>query len=898
MRVRVLLLIAVFGLCAALSPAADTDLVSRLLAAKTAEERGQLLHGQARTDLGAALGQIETVAATGFDAKDYAAALNAYETASVLAREIGNDAPMPMYFRRIGLCHSYLGQSDAALSSYREGVVAAEKTGDAEFLVENLHGVANSLQRIGRFQEALPISARELDLAEKSGKPLPVLHALTTQAQILGELGRLREELPLNERAYEISRVSGVGDDYTRALGNLAAVYGELGDYETALRMLRTLKSPTAYEMNSIGICEERLRHYADAETAYLAGIAASTAPNLWRIRAGIFVNLAVLQHRMGKLPEARTSAEQALSVSLTQHDLGEASSALAQISEIAADEGDSAEAMKEGAESLRMARESESPDLIVNGLTAEARAFEAAGRDGDAERTYGEALSIIENRREDAPASAAGLQGELDEWMPAYQYAVSHAIHAGKAMAALQLADRAKGRVLLDMLDGGQPGLDTLADPGERAEEQQVREGVARARLAAITKPSAGTKAALENALRTEEDVHVRLFSRHPELVLQRASPREIRAEDLTALAPGDQTALLSYFVLPDSVELFVVRRGGNDRTGTPEVRMFRMAEIGKLDALIRSFRAQIGARDLDYRVSARALYDALIAPASVALRGTTRWVISPDGALWDVPFQALMDPQGKHVLETRSLSYAPSFSVLRQLQERPAVKEPPRTKLLAVANPVVEGMAPIPDADREAKALATLYGSTASMLLTGDQANVGLFRENAAGADVIHITSHAETETNHPLESFLVFSQNKPKASGKSVASDGALTARDLLGMRLRANLVVLSACETARGKIGQGDGVMGLGWAVLAAGARVSVMSQWKVDSAATGDLMIDFHRRLTGASAAARKTSGNVDEALRQASLDIMRTPGRLHPFYWAGFIAIGDAASLK
>jgi CHAT domain-containing protein len=104
----------------------------------------------------------------------------------------------------------------------------------------------------------------------------------------------------------------------------------------------------------------------------------------------------------------------------------------------------------------------------------------------------------------------------------------------------------------------------------------------------------------------------------------------------------------------------------------------------------------------------------------------------------------------------------------------------------------------------------------------------------------------------------------------------------------MHLRADLVVLSACETARGKIAQGDGVMGLGWAVLAAGARAAVLSQWKVDSGATSDLMIDFHRRLTGAKPADKA------DALRQAALDTMRSPGRLHPFYWAAFIVAGDA----
>ena len=104
----------------------------------------------------------------------------------------------------------------------------------------------------------------------------------------------------------------------------------------------------------------------------------------------------------------------------------------------------------------------------------------------------------------------------------------------------------------------------------------------------------------------------------------------------------------------------------------------------------------------------------------------------------------------------------------------------------------------------------------------------------------------------------------------------------------MRLQASLVVLSACETARGKIGQGEGVLGLGWAVLAAGARASAVSQWKVDSDATSDLMIGFHQRLTG------RHRVDKAEALRQASLAMMRSPGRQHPFYWASFMVIGDA----
>jgi CHAT domain-containing protein len=874
MRV-VILLVAAVTFCSG----ADSDFTAALLAAKSAEERTVLMRGHDARELAATLDGIEKKAGASYDAKDYPAALNAFETAVGLAREAGAAQKLPFYFRRIGLSNALLGQNDAALAAYLEGISTAEKAGDDEMLAENLHGEANILQRVGRYREALPFSEREYALTEKAGKPEPIIRALATYAQALSGMGRLKDALTLSERALELSSRSSAPADYALNLGNVAMVYGELGDYETSLRLLKSIAAPTPNVLDAIAIDEVRLHREADAEISYRAAIAASTAPGQWRIHAGSLLDFGILQHGRGKLADARASAERSLALFLGHQDRAEAAFALAELSEIAADEKKVEEASEKAEEALRMARESENPEAIANGLVAQARALEAAGRSEEAGRTFLDAVAVAEGRRADAPASAAGLQGEVDQWMPTYQYAVGHEIHAGNALAALRLADRAKARVLFDMLDRGEPGFDALADPNERADEQQVRDEVSRIRRLAITKPSAASKTALEDALRKEEDFNVRLYGRHPELVLQRATPPEIRPEDLAALTSNGRTALLSYFMLQDSVALFVVR---SDKSG-PVVKVFTLAGGDKMDRMIRSFRAQIAARDLDYRVSARALFEALLAPAASALRGTDRWILSPDGALWDVPFQALLDAQGKHVLETHSLSYAPSLSVLRELREKPAAAGSARVALLAVANPSVEGVAPIPEAEREANAIAAMYGR--KTLLTGDRANAGRFRESAEGAGVIHIASHAETETNHPLESFLLFAPDK-RTGAK--ATDGALTARDLLGMRLRANLVVLSACETARGKIGQGDGVMGLGWAVLAAGARASVLSQWKVDSGATSDLMIDFHRRLTTAKAADKA------EALRQASLDTMRSPGRLHPFYWAGFIVVGDA----
>src|SRR5262249_42745728 len=95
-----------------------------------------------------------------------------------------------------------------------------------------------------------------------------------------------------------------------------------------------------------------------------------------------------------------------------------------------------------------------------------------------------------------------------------------------------------------------------------------------------------------------------------------------------------------------------------------------------------------------------------------------------------------------------------------------------------------------------------------------------------------------------------------------------------------------------ETARGRYGAGEGVIGLTWALFVAGVPSTIVSQWKVESASTRDLMLNFHRQLRAPSAAANAAATKA-EALRQASLKVMKNPQTSHPFYWAGFVLVGD-----
>jgi CHAT domain-containing protein len=119
-----------------------------------------------------------------------------------------------------------------------------------------------------------------------------------------------------------------------------------------------------------------------------------------------------------------------------------------------------------------------------------------------------------------------------------------------------------------------------------------------------------------------------------------------------------------------------------------------------------------------------------------------------------------------------------------------------------------------------------------------------------------------------------------------------DGLLEAWEIMNLELKADLVVLSACETARGRVGAGEGMIGLSWALFVAGCPTTVVSQWKVESASTTELMVAFHQNLKAGNRGLRMAKA---EALRQAALRVMKMNAYRHPFYWAAFVVIGDGS---
>jgi len=264
--------------------------------------------------------------------------------------------------------------------------------------------------------------------------------------------------------------------------------------------------------------------------------------------------------------------------------------------------------------------------------------------------------------------------------------------------------------------------------------------------------------------------------------------------------------------------------------------------------------------------------LYRLLIQPIAEFLpkNPESQIVFVPHDALFLVPFAALREQSGKYLIEKHTISYAPSIQVLGFTEKLRS--SPKGLETLLVGNPKND-LADLPNAENEVKAIAQLF-KTKSII--GKDATKTAIVAKMPEAQVIHLATHGIFDDQNGLNSAI------------ALAIDGKeshlLTAANILQLNLKAKLVVLSACNTGKGKI-TGDGVIGLSRAFILAGTPSIIVSLWNVPDTETGTLMVNFYQNMQN-----MQINGDRAQALRQAMLVTMREYP--HPRNWAAFTLIG------
>jgi CHAT domain-containing protein len=256
----------------------------------------------------------------------------------------------------------------------------------------------------------------------------------------------------------------------------------------------------------------------------------------------------------------------------------------------------------------------------------------------------------------------------------------------------------------------------------------------------------------------------------------------------------------------------------------------------------------------------------------------------------LWNLPFQALMTASGHYLIEDHALYCSPSLNVLREMNRTERTNYTRQAALLAFANPVIgkdeqrnEDSCPLPEAEKEATSIFKVFDPVNGKVFIGHEASEKTFKALAPTYSLIHLATHGVIDNRQPLYSHLLLTKTEGDPE-----NDGLLEAREIMNMNLNADLAVLSACETANGKIAPGEGVIGMSWAFFISGARSILVSQWKVNSSSTSRLMTNFYPAYVAGEPDAKA------RALRKATLELMKETSYHHPFYWASFVLVGGS----
>ncbi len=480
-------------------------------------------------------------------------------------------------------------------------------------------------------------------------------------------------------------------------------------------------------------------------------------------------------------------------------------------------------------------------------------RIFEDEKNTQDAVRSYRKAVDVIEQQRASINTEASKI-GFVGDKQAVYQRLVAALLTDGNAVTAFEYVERAKARALVDMLAGKQDFAVHTANAGE------VRTLLARVNTAEAEgraqDASAETTRHRSLAIQTRQ----RLQQQAPELS-SLVSVSSVTVQEIQGKLPTDEV-LVEYYAEGKELYAFVLSKAGLqgiklDGEGlTVDVQHFRQALED-----IRSAR---------YQELAGKLYDRLVRPLEGSLTQRNLLIVA-HGPLHYLPFNALHDGNG-YLIERRSIRQLPSASVLKYLK---GVKSQTAGTLLAFGNPDLgDPQLDLKYAQAEAMNVAKVLPN--SKALVRREASESAFKRYSAGFRYLHIASHGTFHADSPLSSALLLA--------KDDTNDGTLTVGELYSMRLNADLVTLSACETGLGKIANGDDVVGLTRGFLYAGSRSIVASLWKVDDEATSYLMTRFYSALKGTS---------KREALRLAQIETRKKYP--HPYYWAAFQLTGEAS---
>jgi CHAT domain-containing protein/Tfp pilus assembly protein PilF len=773
----------------------------------------------------------------------YRQAHDYYQQALTIDERLKLNPSVSLDLGNLALCQLGLGQPEEAIRTFDRGLAIARAASLKKDEADWHKGKGSALLRLGKYDLAREEYRLALDSYEQAGLKRELIEALTDDGTLHIQLGDIAS--------------------------------GEK-DFRRAIELARSIGHPRGVTANliTLGDLEWRRQRFDQAVALYQQAFERARDADDQGSMASSLLLMGFALRDQGRIEEATSKARQALEIGRETGAALVQAQAFYALAELARKGGESQKALEHYAAGEDIAKAAADTELIWKLEYGKGQTLESLSRDDEALATYRRAVEVIEGVRNQLQEERFRA-GYIEDKFQVYVALVRLLLKIGKTSQAFQFAEKLRARSYLDLLNHNEAVSSDTAEAQLRSRIRQLQRAIDQENVKPKSQQRGEAIGVFTGELAEAEHEYQALIddlrSKRPELagLLALTVPT---TEEVQAVVPAG-SAVVEYVMGNDSLAIFVVT--GNDVLA--KTISIRAADVRAKTELLRDLIVRQGTRD--WNKPAESLYRLLIQPLEQAgwLKDIQSLYLVPHEVLNYLPFAVLRqrnEDGGRFIIENYRLAYLPAASAL--VYRADAIREP-QPKLLAFA----PARSHLRYAAPEAQKASTFFSQR--LVLLNRHATETAFKHQAENFEIIHLATHGFFDRLNPMFSGVQLEQD--------AENDGRLEVHEILRMHLKAQLVTLSACETALGSgyfsdYPAGDDFVGLTRAFLFAGSSGVLATLWEVNDRSSLSFMRSFYRNL--------QQNGDVG-ALQKAQLLMLRSGGRYRqPYFWAPFVLAGGA----
>ncbi|MEG4506835.1 tetratricopeptide repeat protein [Microcoleus sp. F6_B4] len=871
-------------------------------------------------------------------------ALQYFNQSLPLGRAVGDRSGEAITLSNIGKVYSDLGEKQKALEYYNQSLPPTRALGDRRGEAITLNNIGKVYSDLGEPQKALEYYNRSLPLSREIGDRSQEATTLNNIGAVCLALGESQKALDYYHQSLPLSRAVGDRSAEAVTLSNIGTVYSNLGEKQKALEYYNQSlplsqasgdRSAQVNILNSIGAVYSDLREQEKALEYYHQSLHLSREIGDRSGGSLTFNNIGRIYDDSGDKQKALEYYNQSLRLSREVGDRSREATILKNIGLVYLKSEEKQKALQYFSQSLLLSRAISHPGIEAVNLFGMAYVKRDLSNLNEALKDIEASLKIIENLRTKiaGPELRTSYFATVQDYYEFYIELLMqlHKTHpkSGYDTKALEASERSRARSLLELLKESNANIREGIDPNLLQQEnslQQQLNAIEKQRIEAVSRPNPNaTKIAEIDSgrlalLQEYQQLQTKIRTASPRYAAL-TQPQPLTLPEIQKQILDDNTILLQYSLGAYRSYLWVVTSTG--------LTSYELPSQADIETAARNFRDAVTSpiqRDIPQKVarSSANLGQLILQPAAAQL-GNKRLLIVPDGVLHYTPFPALTLPPtaGENtnvpLIASHEIITLPSASTLAILRQNYGDRKPPSQNLAILADPVFSpdddrikekitqatnekleannlglnrslrasnrGWPPerLPFTRKEAQTISSLFPSASSrQIFDFDASRTTATDGNLVNYQIIHFATHGIANSKNPELSGIVMSTVDDRGN----LVNGFLRLADIFNMKLAANLVVLSACQSGMGQNVKGEGMVGLTRGFMYAGAQRVAVSLWNVDDEGTAVLMQKFYQKMLQQKLAPAA-------ALRAAQIEMMQQEKWKSPYYWAAFTLQGE-----